>query len=74
MKPIRKKRLQTVLLILATSAFGSFLIIRALDSNLDFFYTPSEIFLEEIPENKSFLAWIGLLVEFSWHSKVLMEN
>ena len=48
MKPIRKKRLQTVLLILATSALGSFLIIRALDSNLDFFYTPSEIFLEEM--------------------------
>ncbi|MBU28057.1 MAG: cytochrome c maturation protein CcmE [Flavobacteriales bacterium] len=52
MKPIRKKRLQTVLLILATSALGSFLIIRALDSNLDFFYTPSEILLEKIPENK----------------------
>ena len=52
MKPVRKKRLQTVLLILVTSALGSFLIIRALDSNLDFFYTPSEIFLEEIPENK----------------------
>ena len=52
MKLVRKKRLQTVLLILATSALGSFLIIRALDSNLDFFYTPSEIFLEKIPENK----------------------
>ncbi|NCW00107.1 MAG: cytochrome c maturation protein CcmE, partial [Proteobacteria bacterium] len=33
MKPVRKKRLQTVLLILVTSALGSFLIIRALDSN-----------------------------------------
>ena len=52
MKSIRRKRLQTVLLILVTSALGSFLIIRALDSNLDFFYTPSEIYLEEIPENK----------------------
>ena len=52
MKPIRKKRLQTVLLILAGSALGSFFIIRALDTNLDFFYTPSEIILEEIPQNK----------------------
>lgn len=52
MKPIRKKRLQRVLLILAGSALGSFFIIRALDTNLDFFYTPSEIILEEIPQNK----------------------
>ena len=52
MKTIRKQRLITVLLILATSATGSFLIIRALDSNLDFFFTPSEIFKEEIPNNK----------------------
>ena len=52
MKAIRKERLITVLLILATSALGSFLIIRALDSNLDFFFTPSEIFNEDIPNNK----------------------
>ena len=52
MNPIRKKRLQTVLLILAGSALGSFFIIRALDTNLDFFYTPSEMLAEEIPQNK----------------------
>ena len=52
MKTIRKQRLITVLLILTTSASGSFLIIRALDSNLDFFFTPSELFKEEIPNNK----------------------
>jgi cytochrome c-type biogenesis protein CcmE len=52
MNPIRKKRLQTVLLILAGSALGSFFIIRALDTNLDFFYTPSEMLSEEIPQNK----------------------
>ena len=52
MKTIRKQRLLTVLLILTTSALGSFLIIRALDSNLDFFFTPSELFKEEIPNNK----------------------
>jgi cytochrome c-type biogenesis protein CcmE len=52
MKTIRKQRLITVLLILTTSALGSFLIIRALDSNLDFFFTPSELFKQEIPNNK----------------------
>jgi cytochrome c-type biogenesis protein CcmE len=52
MKTIRKQRLITVLLILTTSGLGSFLIIRALDSNLDFFFTPSELFKEEIPNNK----------------------
>ena len=52
MKAVRKQRLATVLLILTTSAIGSFLIIRALDSNLDFFFTPSELFKENIPNNK----------------------
>ena len=52
MKAIRKKRLATVFLILITSALGSFLIIRALDSNLDFFFTPSELLQENIPINK----------------------
>ena len=52
MKTLRKQRLITVLLILTTSGLGSFLIIRALDSNLDFFFTPSELLKEEIPNNK----------------------
>jgi cytochrome c-type biogenesis protein CcmE len=52
MKAIRKQRLATVFLILITSALGSFLIIRALDSNLDFFFTPSELLQENIPNNK----------------------
>ena len=52
MKKRRKQRLITVLLILTSSALGSFLIIRALDSNLDFFFTPSELFKEELPNNK----------------------
>ena len=52
MKAIRKQRLATVFLILTTSALGSFLIIRALDSNLDFFFTPSELLQENIPINK----------------------
>ena len=52
MKPIRRKRLMSVLLILITSALGSYLIIKALDSNLDFFYTPSELTDQEILNNK----------------------
>lgn len=52
MKPQRKRRLTTVFLILISSAFGSFLIIKALDSNLDFFFTPSELYAQNIPDNK----------------------
>ena len=52
MKAVRKKRLITVLVLMLSSGLGSFLIIKALDSNLDFFFTPSEIFKEELPNNK----------------------
>ena len=52
MKPQRKRRLTTVFLILMSSAFGSFLIIKALDTNLDFFFTPSELYSQNIPDNK----------------------
>ena len=52
MKLQRKRRLTTVFLILISSAFGSFLIIKALDSNLDFFFTPSELYSQNIPDNK----------------------
>ena len=52
MKAVRKKRLITVLVLMLSSGLGSLLIIKALDSNLDFFFTPSEIFKEELPNNK----------------------
>ena len=52
MKAVRKKRLITVLVLMLSSGLGSFFIIKALDSNLDFFFTPSEIFKEELPNNK----------------------
>ena len=52
MKAVRKKRLITVLVLMLSSGLGSFLIIKALDSNLDFFFTPSEIFKEKLPNNK----------------------
>ncbi len=67
MKAIRKKRLTTVLFLLLTSGLGTILIIKALDSNLDFFFTPSEIFAGDLPENKELK-----LVE--WFSRILLKE
>ena len=64
MKPQRKRRLTTVFLILISSAFGSFLIIKALDTNLDFFFTPSELYSQNIPDNKRIKAG-GMVLEGS---------
>ncbi len=43
MKKDRKKRLFGVLLIIASSCLGIGLILYALNSNLDYFLTPSEL-------------------------------
>lgn len=52
MNKIRKKRLVSVLALVSTSFLGVFLILSALNSNLDYFYTPSELIEVEIPQNK----------------------
>ena len=52
MNKIRKKRLVSVMVLIATSFLGVYLILSALNSNLDYFYTPSEIINAEIPNNK----------------------
>jgi cytochrome c-type biogenesis protein CcmE len=52
MNNIRKKRLFSVAAIVLTSFLGVFLILKALNSNLDYFYTPSEIKSLEIPDTK----------------------
>ena len=52
MNKIRKKRLVSVLALVSTSFLGVFLILSALNSNLDYFYTPSELMGVEIPQNK----------------------
>ncbi len=52
MNKIRKKRLVSVMTLIATSFLGVYLILSALNSNLDYFYTPSEIINAEIPNNK----------------------
>ena len=43
MKKARKKRLFGVLLIIGSSCLGIGLILYALNSNLDYFLTPSEL-------------------------------
>ena len=52
MNKIRKKRLISVLALVSTSFLGVFLILSALNSNLYYFYTPSELMEVEIPQNK----------------------
>ena len=52
MNKIRKKRLISVLALVSTTFLGVFLILSALNSNLDYFYTPSELMEVEIPQNK----------------------
>ena len=52
MNKIRKKRLISVLALVSTSFLGVFLILSAWNSNLDYFYTPSELMEVEIPQNK----------------------
>ena len=52
MSKIRKKRFVSVMALIATSFLGVYLILSALNSNLDYFYTPSEIINAEIPNNK----------------------
>ena len=52
MNKIRKKRLISVLALVSTSFLGVFLILSALNSNLGYFYTPSELMEVEIPQNK----------------------
>ena len=61
MNKIRKKRLVSVLALVSTSFLGVFLILSALNSNLDYFYTPSELMEVEIPQNKR--VKLGGLVE-----------
>ena len=52
MKQHRKKRLINILLISLLSGSGVLMVLYALNTNLDYFYTPSEIISEELPSNK----------------------
>ena len=52
MNNLRRKRLLSVVVLVFTSFLGVFLILKALNSNLDYFYTPSEMINIEIPDKK----------------------
>lgn len=60
MKP-RTKRLIMVVAGLATAGVAATLILKAFNSNLVFFFTPSQIAADEAPRNRAFR--IGGLVE-----------
>ncbi len=60
MKP-RSKRALAVVLALAALAIASTLVLRAFQSNLVFFFSPSQVVADEAPRERSFR--IGGLVE-----------
>ena len=52
MNPIRKKRMLNILFVFVFSVTGVSLILYSLNSNLDYFFTPTELKLENIPTDK----------------------
>ena len=52
MNPIRKKRLYSILLVFLFSVSGISLILFSLNSNLDYFFTPTELKNVDIPSEK----------------------
>ena len=52
MNQIRKKRLLTIVFVFLFSASGVSLILYSLNSNLDYFFTPTEIKQRDIPSEK----------------------
>ena len=52
MKQHRKKKLINILFISLLSGSGVLMVLYALNTNLDYFYTPSEIISEKLPSNK----------------------
>ena len=52
MNPIRKKRIYSILFVLLFSILGISLILFSLNSNLDYFFTPTELKDRNIPADK----------------------
>ena len=52
MNPIRKKRLLSIFFVFLFSVSGVSLILYSLNSNLDYFFTPSELKEVDIPTKK----------------------
>ena len=64
MHPMRKQRLQIVVLIVAASAIAAGLMIYMLGQNANYFYTPSQVLSGEAPEG-IFIRAGGMVVEGS---------
>ena len=52
MNPIRKKRIYSILFVLLFLVSGISLILYSLNSNLDYFFTPTELKDRNIPADK----------------------
>ena len=52
MNPTRKKRIYSILFVFLFSVSGISLILYSLNSNLDFFFTPTELKNNNIPPEK----------------------
>ena len=52
MNPIRKRRIYSILLVLFFSISGISLILYSLNTNLDYFFTPTELKGKNIPNDK----------------------
>ena len=52
MNPIRKRRIYSILFVLLFSVSGISLILYSLNSNLDYFFTPTELKDKNIPIDK----------------------
>ena len=52
MNPIRKRRVFSILFVLLFSVLGISLILYSLNSNLDYFFTPTELKNRNIPADK----------------------
>ena len=64
MHPIRKQRLQIVVLIVIASSLAAGLIVYMLGQNANYFFTPSQILQGEAPDNTTIRAG-GMVVEGS---------
>ena len=64
MHPIRKQRLQIVVLIVIASSLAAWLIAYMLGQNANYFFTPSQVLQGEAPKNITIRAG-GMVVEGS---------
>ncbi len=68
MRPVRKRRLQLVVLLIAGVGIASALVLYALRQNINLFFTPTQIVAGEVPAGRTIRAG-GLVVEGSVERK-----